>query len=187
MSDALWIAIITGLFGLLGKGLDYYLSHSKTDDTPRKKRRGDVINPATPGGILNPATIGLLVVGIVVGLLVVRIPGLTHPEKPTPTPTAVVTTAPIDTPTPSPEPAAVLAVGSKATVHTTAGDKLRLHSAPDFSASVTTTLNNGTAVTVIAGPQVVGTDRWWQVKTSNNKTGWAVESVEGIQTLVPSP
>ncbi len=198
MSDALWIAIITGVFGLLGKALDLYVNRSKSAEPAQPKKRSDIINPTTNGGILNPSTIGLLLVGIIVGILVVRIPGFSHPTAVTPSPTAVVTetqpvqtaiveTPPAETATVEPLPVSGLKVGGHANVHTTAGDKLRIHSQPDFNAPVTATLNNNTQVTILAGPQIVGSDRWWQIQTKDGRSGWAVESVEGIQTLQPTP
>jgi hypothetical protein len=196
MSDALWIAIITGVFGLLGKALDLVLTRSKSGEPPRPKKKSDIMNPTTNGGILNPATIGLLALGVVMGLLVVRVPGLLHPPQATATSTPTVTqpaetqpvqTATVETPPTVTPPVTGLKVGGHAIVHTTAGDKLRIHTQPSFDASVSATLTNGTRVAIIEGPHTVGSDHWWKVETSDGRTGWAVEAVEGIQTLQPSP
>lgn len=78
-------------------------------------------------------------------------------------------------------------MGGRATIHTTGGDKLRIHSRPSFDAPVTVKLADGTSVTIIAGPQTVGADRWWQIEAPDGQSGWAVESAEGVQTLLPAP
>jgi hypothetical protein len=112
-----------------------------------------------------------------------------------PTLTPLVTVAHVPTPTtfvPTSQPASALSasdlrVNGNATIHTTAGDKLRIHSRPSFDAPVVFKLESGTLVTIIAGPQVVDADRWWQIETADGQRGWAVESAEGIQTLIPSP
>jgi hypothetical protein len=188
MSDALLIAIITGVFGLLGKALDLSVQRSKANPPPKRKSKADAINPTTHGGILNPATIGLLAVGIVIGFLVVRIPGVTH-SVPTPTPIEVhptETQSGVAHPTET-QPPGGLHIGGHALIHTTAGDKLRIHKSPDYNGTVTATLVDGTLVTVAEGPVTIGTDHWWRVETLDGRTGWAVDFVEGVQTLIPSP
>jgi hypothetical protein len=112
-------------------------------------------------------------------------------NPPTLTPTiAAATQAPVNRPTSQPtaaQSAGDLKVGGHAEVHTTAGDKLRIHSRPSFDAPVTVKLADGTRVTIVAGPQTVGADRWWQIETADGESGWAVESAEGIQTLQAAP
>jgi hypothetical protein len=181
MSDAILIAIITGVFGLLGKALDLIVQRSKASESARPKRRGNSVNPTTHGGILNPSTIGLLLVGILVGVLVVRIPGFLHTVPPVTATSEPPATHPAVTETP-----AGLHVGGHAIIHTTAGDKLRIHKTPEFNGAVTASLENGTRVSLAEGPVTLGTDHWWRVETIDGRTGWAVESVEGIETLVPS-
>jgi len=172
MSDALLIAIITGAFGVVGKVVDVLVNRAKTAEAkPRRKRRGDVVNPLTAGGILNPATAILLVVGIVFGIAAATV--YNHP--PTPPPATEV-------PTPD---ANVLTRGGQAKVHTTAGDRLRIREQPNFTSKVTNRLDDGTLVTLQDGPRTVGADHWWLLQLSDGSTGWAVESVEGVDTLVP--
>lgn len=119
-------------------------------------------------------------------------PGAAAINPPTLTPRATATRTPTLSPSQGPtiQPAAALSkselqINQLATVHTTEGDKLRVHSRPSYDAPVVFKLDNGTAVTVIAGPQVIGPDRWWQIQTADGQSGWAVDEAEGVQTLVP--
>ena len=120
-------------------------------------------------------------------------PSATAINPPTLTPRPVPTQRLTPTPTPAApdQPAAALStipltVNGSATVHTTEGDKLRVHSRPSYDAPVKFELEDGTPVTIIAGPQMVGTDRWWQIQTADGQSGWAVEAAEGVQTLLPA-
>ncbi len=181
MPDAVLIAVVTGVFGLVGKLLDVLISRSKPEEEKAKHRHpANIINPITPGGILNPATVGFLALGVIVGFLVV--PRLVPPQTPTiastEEPTAETTVEPT-------QAAAALELGGEAQIHTTGGDALRIHDQPDFNAPIVARLDDGTQVTLIDGPVTVGTDRWWKIQMSDGSAGWAVETVEGVETLQP--
>jgi len=183
MSDALLIALITGGFGLIGKVVDVLVNRAKTAEAkPKRKRRGDAVNPLTAGGILNPATAILLVVGIVFGVAAATVynhpPTETPPGTPTATATATATvTATNDT--------NILTKGGQARVYVTGGDRLLIHELPDFKAKVVARLNDGTVVTLVDGPRLAGADHWWFIQMEDLSSGWAVETFEGIDTLVP--
>ena len=192
MSDAVIIAIVSGAFALLGKVVDILMTRAKTADAPpKRRRRSDTVNPFKLGGILNPATIGFLVLGIIVGFVIVNATGgISFPpgaKTPSPTPpdidhTAEPTAHVTDAPTGD---AGALVKGGKALIHTTGGDRLRVREQPDFNAKVSFQLSDGVLVGLQDGPRVVGADRWWLILTPDGRTGWVVESVEGVQTLVP--
>ena len=192
MSDAILIALISGGFAILGKVVDLLLTRAKAAEAgpPKRRRRADTVNPFTMGGILNPATIGFLALGIVVGFIIVNATGQNPfgqaTKTPTPTPPDIDQT---DVPTATatevtPDPGG-LVVGGKALIHTTGGDRLRVREQPDFSGQVAFQLTDGVLVTLLDGPQQVGADRWWLIQTPDGRTGWVVEQVEGVTTLVP--
>lgn len=73
-------------------------------------------------------------------------------------------------------------------VHTTAGDRLRLREAPGFDAAILKSLTNGQILQVFEGPEPADGHVWWLVQATDGLLeGWAVEAVDGINTLVPLP
>ena len=119
----------------------------------------------------------------------------TNTRTPTRTFTPTRTSTPSRTPTRTPRPTSspqqptatpnTLYVGGQAIVYTTEGDTLNLRSTPSTSGQIVTRLANGTPVTILDGPQRSGGYTWWLLLISNGLTGWAVESADGIKTLVP--
>lgn len=99
------------------------------------------------------------------------------------------------TPAPTLPPPAVitptLAVGGRARIHTTEGDRLRIRSGPGTSYAVLFQLPDGTPVTLLEGPIPGGDYKWWRIQTDDGRSGWAVEGVTDdgayLQTLVPLP
>lgn len=89
-----------------------------------------------------------------------------------PVPTATFAFA-IATPAPTAPPTAVpdSRIGSTATVET-GGSNLRVRAEPTTDAAIVTSLANGTAVTLIGGPQEAGGYTWWQIQTPQGE-GWA--------------
>jgi len=188
MSDAVIIAIVSGGFAILGKVVDVLLTRARAEP-PKRRRRADAVNPFTMGGILNPATIGFLVLGIVVGFVIVNATGQnpfgqgTKTPSPTPPDTdqTAVPSAQVTEVTPDP---GGLVQGGKALIHTTGGDRLRVREEPDFNGKVAFQLTDGVLVQLIEGPRQVGADNWWMIQTPDGRTGWVVEQVEGVQTLI---
>jgi uncharacterized protein YgiM (DUF1202 family) len=78
-----------------------------------------------------------------------------------------------------------LTLGDEAVVATTSGDNLNVRSAPGRDFEIIVKLENGTVVTVLEGPQVIEGLRWWKLRTADGLEGWAVDNVDGEQTLIP--
>jgi hypothetical protein len=78
-----------------------------------------------------------------------------------------------------------LGVGADAIVNTTEGDSLRLRTGAGRSFAVIMELADETRVTIIEGPRAADGLVWWRVRLADGTTGWCVESVDGIQTLLP--
>ena len=66
-----------------------------------------------------------------------------------------------------------LEAGQTAIVTGTEGRGMRVRSGPGMSYSVLTTANEGTKVTVVAGPIEIDSDMWYQVNVGSSKTGWS--------------
>ncbi len=60
---------------------------------------------------------------------------------------------------------------------------LKLRSGAGVQNRIIENLPSGTVVTIIGAPQRVGNLFWWQIRSPNGNEGWAVEAVDGIQTL----
>jgi SH3-like domain-containing protein len=92
-----------------------------------------------------------------------------------------------------PQPTAViggiLAVGRRARIATTQGDKLNLRLAPSVNGDVVARLGSGALVTILEGPRRAEGYVWWKIRAPNGTEGWVVESVQDkdtrLQTLVP--
>ncbi len=77
--------------------------------------------------------------------------------------------------------------GTAIVVGTTA---LNMRQSPSTSAPVKRLLKPGTVLTILAGPQIVATLRWWQVRAADGALGWVVDQVtddKGVteNTLAP--
>lgn len=66
-----------------------------------------------------------------------------------------------------------LQVGSSARVSFTNGIPLRVRATP--GGQIITQIAEGTAFTVIGGPQCQGNYAWWQIRTSGGTEGWSAE------------
>ncbi len=77
------------------------------------------------------------------------------------------------------------AVGVTAQVQTTDNDVLNIRSGPGVNYSRLGTINNGTMVTLIEGPQTADGFTWWRVRLPTGVEGWVVIQVDGINTLLP--
>jgi uncharacterized protein YgiM (DUF1202 family) len=77
-----------------------------------------------------------------------------------------------------------------ARIRTVDGEALNVRAQPSLGAQVVIRLASGTRVAVIGGPRVAADYRWWQIRTADGASGWAVESIldsRGLQlrTLLP--
>jgi hypothetical protein len=80
-----------------------------------------------------------------------------------------------------------LEIGRKATVASSSG-VLNLRTEPDQDSPALGLLAAGDEVTILDGPVTAPNGLvYWKVQTADNIVGWAVESVEGEQTLIPKP
>lgn len=78
-----------------------------------------------------------------------------------------------------------LVVGGRARVFTTEGDSLNMRSGPGTSFAIVSELALDTRVTVLEGPVSADGLQWWRVQTDDARTGWAVDFVDSIPTLIP--
>lgn len=87
------------------------------------------------------------------------------------------------------DPATELVVGRSALVMVAPGDGLNLRREPGFAAPVIRELASAEVVEVVGGPQVADGTRWWQVRTYEQRTGWAIEraSAAGVATISLRP
>ncbi|GAB4530535.1 MAG: hypothetical protein OHK0046_51170 [Anaerolineae bacterium] len=76
-----------------------------------------------------------------------------------------------------------LFVDTLAEVYTTAGDRLNLRSGPGLDFEVTARLERGALVTLLEGPRKTDGYAWWNIRTEDGTTGWAVERADEEQTL----
>jgi hypothetical protein len=77
-----------------------------------------------------------------------------------------------------------MGAGAQATVHVIRGDTLNVRDSAGLSGTVLEALADGTAVTLLEGPQTADGYVWWRVRTPSGVEGWAVESANGVQTLI---
>lgn len=95
--------------------------------------------------------------------------------------------SPADVPTATPLVSnRVLRVGGSAIVNTTEGDNLNVRSGPGTGFQIVARVENGTRVTLLEGPRSAEGFVWWRMRLPDGKEGWAVESADGIATLIPS-
>ncbi len=113
---------------------------------------------------------------------------LAAPGLPSPTADAVFippTLAPTFAPPTVGAVPAGLAVGADAFINTTEGDKLRMREGAGRTFAIVRELDDGTRVTLIEGPRGGDGLVWWRIRLADGTTGWVVESVDGIATLLP--
>lgn len=95
--------------------------------------------------------------------------------------------SPSDVPTPTPfVNSRVLTIGGTAVITTTEGDRLRVRSGPGIAFAIVAEATPGTRVVILEGPRSADGLTWWRLRLPDGAEGWAVESADGIQTLVPS-
>jgi serine/threonine protein kinase len=85
--------------------------------------------------------------------------------------------------TPAPTPVFSFQVGETVTVFAPDPSGLALQRRPRRSGRPIDSLPTGTVLTVIGGPVERDNFVWWELRTQNGLTGWAVEEVNGIRTL----
>lgn len=78
----------------------------------------------------------------------------------------------VSTASAAPATAPGLQAGHTAYVTRAGGLPLRLRSGPGLNNSIIDRLPPGTALTLLGGPQEADGHSWWNVRTSNNQTGW---------------
>lgn len=79
----------------------------------------------------------------------------------------------------------VLRINGRATVNTTEGDNLNVRSAAGTEFAIRAKLKRGTIVTLMEGPVDADGFTWWLIRTADGTEGWAVDSADNEQTLVP--
>lgn len=77
-----------------------------------------------------------------------------------------------------------LAVGCRATAYAM-DEGLKIREGPGTQFPILENLPRGATVTIIGSPQYSGGYRWWQVRSDRGNEGWAVDSADGLVTLVP--
>lgn len=114
-----------------------------------------------------------------------RVSGLSNRLKPLPSPTPTSTTLPtrtllptwtathtaVPTPTATPEPQ--VKPGAVVVVTGTGAQQLRLRAGPGLTHETLRTLEDGTRLQVLEGPELSDGHRWWKVRTANDQEGWA--------------
>jgi hypothetical protein len=85
--------------------------------------------------------------------------------------------APAPTPPPPPPPPQ-LTIGGTAQVGNTDGAGLRIRQTPKTNGKILIKVPDGTRLQLKAGPQVVGSTKWWQVTGFDAKgtLGWCVDT-----------
>jgi type V secretory pathway adhesin AidA len=106
------------------------------------------------------------------GLVAVSMPTATPTALPTFTPIPTVTPTATLTPTATPTPQPQIAPGGQVVVQGTAGQKLRVRTAPGLTHEVVAALDDGTKLKVLEGPQMADGYTWWRVQTAEGVVGW---------------
>jgi hypothetical protein len=138
---------------------------------------------------------------LALGLILVAVAGLCQVSglsdrfrtlpAPTGTPTApptltqVPTVAPTATvqPTATATPVPIVVTGGEAMVSGTGASELRLRSAPGLNQETLGTLEDGTHLTVLEGPESVDGYEWWKVRADDGRQGWVAS--EWLVPVVP--
>lgn len=138
------------------------------------------------GSLTLPAWQMLLALGLILVALagLCQVSGLSERFRtlpaPTGTPTAppTLTQVPTVTPTATLQPTAtatpvpIVMTGGEATVSGTEGSQLRLRSAPGLDQETLGTLEDGTHLIVLEGPESVDGHEWWKVRADDGRQGW---------------
>ncbi|HEX2622567.1 MAG TPA: tetratricopeptide repeat protein [Phototrophicaceae bacterium] len=77
-----------------------------------------------------------------------------------------------------------LVINNLATVFPLSGDKLNVRQNPGRVNDIVVQLEPGVVVTLIDGPQEADGLRWWKIRTPDGQEGWAVDEVDGEQTII---
>lgn len=93
--------------------------------------------------------------------------------------------APSVLPTPTVLIGGFLAVGGRALINTTEGDRLNMRSGPGTSFEIVARLDNGTLVSLLEGPRASDGFIWWRVRLTDGTEGWVVQSADDVRTLLP--
>ncbi len=110
-------------------------------------------------------------------------PTLTPTALPTATPLPTLTPTPTPVPTATPTPVPQIEPGATVEVQGTGGEKLRLRAAPGLSFDLVASLDDGTRLLVLEGPQMADGYTWWRLQTSAGTTGWA--AVNWLTAVTP--
>lgn len=88
---------------------------------------------------------------------------------------------------PLPESAVALQPDVEVYINTTADTLQRVRPAPGLDNAPIATLEDGTRVAILDGPQSASGLWWWQIEAEDGLTGWVSEYIpsENIQSLVP--
>ena len=78
-----------------------------------------------------------------------------------------------------------LLVGEMAIV-TSGEDVLNVRSQPNTEAEILFHLEDGQMVTLLDMPQFFEGYRWWRIRTTDDREGWAVDRVEGERVMIPA-
>lgn len=138
---------------------------------------------------------------LALGLVLVAVAGLCQVSglfdrfgplpAPTATPTALPTLTQVPTATPTPTlqltatatPVPMVVTGGEATVSGTGASQLRLRSGPGLNQETRGTLEDGTHLTVLEGPESVDGYEWWKVRADDGRQGWVAG--EWLVPVVP--
>jgi len=88
------------------------------------------------------------------------------------------------TATPAAAAVPVQAGGRQASVQVIGNDQLNVRSGPGIGHRILARLSNGAAVAVLDGPQSADGYTWWKILTASGIEGWAVDSADGVRTLM---
>ena len=80
---------------------------------------------------------------------------------------------------------ATLTIGGTAMINTTEGDPLNVRSGPGIDFGIVAKVPSGTLVTILEGPRDANGYTWWRIRLPGSQEGWAVESADGVRTLLP--
>lgn len=161
----------------------------KRDPAPDEQKRSRL-----PGGFKLSST---LQIALIVALILIALVGLCQvtglaaklglgpapvptatptalPPTPTLVPTITSTPTPAATPTATPPPQ--LAVGGKAVVQGTSGQKLHVRASPGTTQQVIIDLDDGAKLQILEGPQAADGYTWWKVQTEDSHVGWAADN-----------
>jgi hypothetical protein len=120
-----------------------------------------------------------------------RVSGLYNRLAPLPAPTATSTSTSTSTslptrtllptwtltavpsPIPSATPVPVVMPGGQVVVRGTGAQELRLRAGPGLTQQMLSTLEDGTQLLVLEGPEAADGYEWWKLRTDDGVEGWA--------------